>query len=299
MQGNANTNQRSISGHLGYHWFLIVFALLPSSVLTQRASIDPAEILRTGNIEAKREALFQLRNQRSANSSRIAAISLSDPNELVRATAAAAIVFLPPDEAAAALLPLLNDKFEFVRREAAYALGKAGSFSATDALLVRMQKDRTFEVRTAAAIALGDIGDPKAIETLATILKKRPKEDEEFLRRSAARSIGQIAQFARTGKTRALTPQNFLPDSYKNLEGSGTLPLAGRFPAIQNAVAELARVLQNNSEAADTRREAAFALGAIGDESAIPVLTLFSSSDDPYLAQISKEALLTLRSPER
>jgi HEAT repeat protein len=53
-------------------------------------------------------------------------------------------------------------------------------------------------------------------------------------------------------------------------------------------------VLENNNESDDTRRESAFALGAIGDAAAKPVLQRFVSSPDPYLAEICREALLKI-----
>jgi HEAT repeat protein len=53
----------------------------------------------------------------------------------------------------------------------------------------------------------------------------------------------------------------------------------------------LTGVLQNSSESEDVKREAAFALGAIGDAAAIPVLQANLNDQDYYLAQISREAL--------
>src|SRR6185369_1695644 len=79
-----------------------------------------AEKLRSGNTEDKREALFQIRNLRTEDASRIAVPALEDKYPIVRATAASSVLFLPKAEAAAALLPLLHDKDEFVRREGAY-----------------------------------------------------------------------------------------------------------------------------------------------------------------------------------
>jgi HEAT repeat protein len=58
------------------------------------------------------------------------------------------------------------------------------------------------------------------------------------------------------------------------------------------------RVLDNSNEANDTRREAAFALGAIGDRSAEPILSKYTSSSDLYLAAISKEALSKIQAVE-
>ena len=62
-----------------------------------------------------------------------------------------------------ALIPLLSDKDEFVRREAAYALGLTRSRSATAALTERLLKDKEDGVRGAAAVALGQIADEAAV----------------------------------------------------------------------------------------------------------------------------------------
>jgi len=246
----------------------------------------------TGSSEQKRSALFEIRNLRNASASRLALPALRDKEPLVRATAAGSVVFLPTNEASAALIPLLEDRTEFVRREAAYALGDAPNSAATAPLVRLMQKDKILEVRTAAAIALGRIGDVSAIESLSAILKTRPREDDEFLRRSSARSMGQIAQISVTGNPTVLTPQNFLPEKFKDLGASDAI---GAIPPIFTAAVDiLLNVLRNKNESDDTRREAAYSLGAIGDSRSIPTLQAYVTDADVYLAEICKEALLKI-----
>lgn len=249
-----------------------------------------------GNAEQKRDALFEIRNLRTPESSRLALPALKDGSEMVRATAAASVIFLPENEAVQALVPLLGDKAEFVRREAAYGLGLVGSGLATPALLKLLQNEKVMEVRTAASVALGGTGDPTAVPQLVSAFKGRPTEENEFLRRSAARSIGQIAQIIKTGKRRVVTPQNFLPEKYKDIPAGIPVDLTVRFPQFKEAVETLASVLKNKNEADDTRREAAFALGAVGDEAATKSLDAAIGSTDPYLAEIAKEAKLKIES---
>ena len=200
--------------------FCIFFAF--SAYFAGKISAQNLEVLdkqiQTGNTEQKREALFQIRNFQTSETSRIAVAALRDADEIVRATAAFSVIYLPKAEAAQVLLPNLQDKSEIVRRETAYALGKVGDDSAVNSLLQILNKDKVFEVRTASAVALGEIGDVSAIGDLVKILQKKPKEDEEFLRRAAARSIGQIAQIVQTNEEKVLTPENFLPDRYKDLK---------------------------------------------------------------------------------
>lgn len=246
----------------------------------------------SGSIEEKRSALFEIRNLRSPAASLIAVPALRDKDELVRATAVSSVVFLPKPDAARELIPLLTDRAEFVRRETAHALGEVGDASGALPLVRLMQGDKILEVRTAAAIALGKIGDPAALESLLGILRQRPREEDEFLRRSTARSIGQIAQKGMTGDSSVVTPQNFLPDKFKDL---GPDDPANDRPRFSTSVDVLIGVLRNTSESDDTRREAAYSLGAIGDAKAVTALQAFTSATDPYLAEIAREALLKIR----
>ena len=245
----------------------------------------------SGNSEQKRDALFQIRNLRSEIASRSALPALRDRDAIVRATAAASVVFLPKLEAVAALSPLLGDKDLFVRKEAAYALGLVQSADAAPPLIELLSREKDLEVRSAAVIALGSSGNPSAVEPLLSILRSRSNEDSEFQRRSAARSIGQIAQMAKTSEPFVVTPQNFLPERFKTRLGDD---LTFRLPAFTAAIPVLSSVLQSRNESDDARREAAFALGAIGSTSAEAVLRTNQKSPDPYLAEISKEALLKL-----
>jgi HEAT repeat protein len=248
--------------------------------------------LASGNVELQRNALFQIRLLKTEEASRLAIPSLNDKNELVRATAASAVINLPGPDAVSVLVPLLKDKTEFVRQEAAFALGDVGDISATTPLLRVVQKDSN-AVRNAAVVALGKIGDPSVIDALLAILKKKPSEDNEFLRRSAARSIGQIVQIQKTGRRDVITPQNHLPVKYKE-----TPVETGSFVPASGLTATLAAVLQNSKEADDTRREAAFALGVIGEPNSISLLRSNLNSPDAYLAEICKEALLKLGQPQ-
>jgi HEAT repeat protein len=278
-----------------YLSFLFLAFLASFAVNSSAQDLDSLALaLRSGTSEQKRDALFQIRNLQTEQASRVAIPALKDADEMVRATATSAVVYLPPDEAAQALIPLLNDQKPFVRKEAAYALGDVEHWSATDPLLSVMRNDKDAEVRTAAVIAIGKLGDLDAINALTAILKRAPKEDEEMFRRATARSIGQMANLIRTGNTHVITPQNFLPDEFKSVGNRNALK-PGRIKVdLPPIFAVLTAVLKNKKEADDTRREAAFALGAFGDSSAVGILESHLNSPDPYLAEISKEALLKL-----
>lgn len=220
--------------------------------------------LKSEDIEERRDALMRLGNFKRADASRLAAAGLTDLAPMVRATATHAILSLPASEAATLLIPLLQDKLEFVRREAAYALGQTRSRTATAALSSVLLADKEIGVRGAAAVALGEIGDESAVIPLAQMLtgsspaKKKAKAGEDmFVRRAAARSLGQI-------RSRA-------------------------------GVSVLITTLSSDANDMDVRREAAMALGLIGDSSAGPALQAALSSSDPYLSEAARDALRRLR----
>lgn len=221
--------------------------------------------LSSGDEEERRDALMRLGAMHRAAASRVALPALSDPSPIIRVTAAKAILSLDPAESAAALLPLLNDKDEFVRRETAYALGQTHSRTATAALSERLLSDKEAGVRGAAAVALGNIADEAGVVALASTLapglsapanSKRKREENEFVLRAAAEALGQIK--SRTG-----------------------------VPALLSAVS-------NEKLPTDVRREAVRALGLIGDPSAIPTLKSASLSEDPFLSQLAHESIRKL-----
>lgn len=242
-----------------------------------RQSLTPAQReiererarLAHGSEEERRDAVTRLGAMRRPDASRAAAPALRDASTIVRATAARAVTSLAPDEAARLLLPTLNDKQEFVRRETAYALGLTRSTLAVEALTTALARDKESAVRGAAAVALGQIADARAVPVLSEVLGRRiartgflnritfrKTEENDFVRRSAAVALGQI----------------------KSRDG----------------VPALVAALTNERAGDDVRRESARALGLIGDPAALPALRAASASRDPYLSQIALEALRKL-----
>ena len=274
---------------------LLIAVFTGNLVFAQTSPLNTLEVIseqiRNGNTEQKRDALFRIRNLQTAEASQIAVSALNDSSEIVRATAAYSIIFLAKEQAARVLLPLLRDKSELVRREAAYALGEVASSDATAELLQILQSDKKIQVREAAAVALGKIGDVLAVDSLTKILQTNSKGDAEFLRRAAARSIGQIAQIIQTDKIKVRTPADFSSEKAINVEQPNFLFLTEKFPIFDIAINVLIKTLANAGEVRDVKREAAFALGAIGDEKAIQILQANLNNEDYYLAQISAEAL--------
>lgn len=248
---------------------LLLFGFLPG--FFQLAAQSQGEIdkqrqrLSSAETEERRDAALRLGQMKRADTSRLAAAALTDSAPIVRATATRAVLSLPADEAARLLIPLLKDRDEFVRREAAYALGETHSRAGVQPLVAALASDRQESVRSSAAVALGQVGDEGAVVPLTEVFTRRYKvssgflrrkkqlPENEFVRRAAARSLGQIGSRA--------------------------------------AVPALVSVLSNEQAEPDVRREAARALGLIGDPAATSALRAALASTDPYLSRIAYEAL--------
>lgn len=246
-----------------------------------QASLTPLQLaiksqtdrLSSSDVEERRDALMKLGAMARPEASRAASAALGDRDAIIRITAAHAVLSLNPAEAAALIIPLLRDRDEFVRREAAYALGRTQSTSAVQPLVASLETDSAAAVRGAAAVALGQIADPSSMSALANSLTRRfpapgfasrgarrRAETDEFVRRSAAVALGEIGS--------------------------------------REAVPSLIAALNDQNNADDIRREAALALGRIGDASAAPALRAAIGSRDPHLSRAAFEALRKLRPTE-
>lgn len=254
---------------------LFAFVWLSCAVVSAQESrnLTPVQLeiqtqqrrLSSSDVEERRDAVMRLGSMRLAAASRAALPALRDAEPIVRATAAKAILSIGGDESAGLLLPLLNDKDEFVRREAAYALGHTRSRSATAALSDRLLNDKEDGVRGAAAVALGHIADEAAVIALVGTLapelsapakKKQKRQSNAFVLRAAAVALGQIRSRAGT--------------------------------------AALVSALNNEKLPSDVRREAARSLGLIGDPNAAAALKAATTASDPFLSEIAHEALKRL-----
>ena len=239
-----------------------------SSELTPRQRSIEKERLRlsSGDQEERRDAVMRLASMKHPDASRAASSALADSASIIRATATGAVLSLPSEQAVVLLLPLLKDKNEFVRREAAYALGETRNSRAVEGLVAALETDKESGVRGAAAVALGLIGDEKALNPLAGSIdlkihssltsdprKKSKVEKDVFVQRSAVRSLGQIGS--------------------------------------RIAVPVLSAAMTNERLTFDVRREAANSLGLIGDPSAVPVLRTVLDAPDAYLSKAAFDAL--------
>jgi HEAT repeat protein len=260
----------------------LLFIIIPAPATAQQSASTASQLtpfqlevekqrrrLTSSETEERRDAVMQLGQMKRPESSRAAALGLRDSSAIIRATAAHAVLSLPPDEAAALLIPLLQDRDEFVRQETAYALGETRSRVCVNALVTILGRDKKDSVRGAAAVALGQIGDESAVVILTQLLGRRvpasgllnrvrrsKKDENEFVRRAAAHSLGQI-------RSRAAVPA-------------------------------LTAVLLDERAPDDVRRESATSLAMIGDPSSVAAFRALLTARDPYLSRIAYESLSKL-----
>ncbi len=207
--------------------------------------------LRSADQEARRDAAMNLARIEGAAATSALLSALRDASPLVRAVVVAGLGERADASVASAIAAqLASDKDVFVRKTAAYALGRCAGTQRTSALIAAL-KDKDPEVRGAVAVSLGDHPDPAAIGPLAAALSDK----SAFVRAQAARALG--------------------------INGPG---------ARQTASALIGLLASDRDW--EVKRQAAIALGPIGDRSALPALELATHDSDPFLVQ---EALASIR----
>lgn len=292
QQGRLNLKAiRSTFFSVGAGFAVLMCVISAVFVNGQESVQDLERTISFGTDEEKRTALYAVRILGSEQAARAALSGLSDRSPVIRATAAGSLSALPPPEAVQALIPLLGDDVSFVRKETAIALGRTGSSAAAQALEKFLMKEKKTELRAAAAEALGATGLASSVGSLTDVLSRKASESRQFERRSAARAIGRIALRVQQEPDLLTTPQSFLPSKFKLSIRNKRGDLTDGSPVFGRAEQVLLRVMNNPKESADTKREAAFALGEIGAAGARPVLEQCSRGVDPYLSEACEEAL--------
>lgn len=184
----------------------------------------------------------------------------------------------------------------YVRQYAAIGLGNIADMRAVDPLIVAL-KDESWQVRETAASALGKIGDKRAAEPLIFLLDDVSGE----VRLAAAKSVKQIdwqpgnsatgaiywiskgdwAKCVEMGPIAVRPLINFLMNrrSDEEIEGAGQA-----LAMIGTSDADLAPLTKRLTSETDTlkRRNAATALGWIGNKSAVPLLVKTLLEDEEW-----------------
>lgn len=162
----------------------------PSPVNSKQSSQSEIERytsqLKSSDEEARREATLMLVALETPATIPALTSALNDTSERVRALAITGLARLGDSSLVSIIAArLAQDKKPFVRKSAAYALGKLGSAEGTAALVAAL-KDKDIEVRCAAAVALGEYSDASAIAPLTVALQDK----SEFVRAQSARALG-------------------------------------------------------------------------------------------------------------
>jgi len=158
---------------------------------------------------------------------------------------------------------LQNDEAPSVRRVAAWALGKKGAREAADVMATQLGKESDARVREMIAWALAETGARSGTAALTSALRR--DEDDNVREtaawaladlgdRSAVDALGSAAENDRSSRVRGTAAW-----AIGQLHGNGTKAPSG-----------LLKVLKDDSD--DARLKAAWALGQVGDASAVDAI---------------------------
>jgi HEAT repeat protein len=158
---------------------------------------------------------------------------------------------------------LQNDEAASVRRVAAWALGKKGAREAADVLATQLGKESDARVREMIAWALAETGARSGTAALTSALRRDEDDDvretaawalADLGDRSAVDALGSAAESDRSSRVRGTAAW-----AIGQLHGNGTKAPSG-----------LLKVLKDDSD--DARLKAAWALGQVGDASAVDAI---------------------------
>ena len=200
----------------------------------------------------------------------VAALSaaLQDSDHHVRKVAADGLGRIGDARAVEPLSAALKDSDDSdsnVRRAAVEALEKIGDTRAVEALIAVLKDSHRWVVRPAAAYALGRIGDARAVEPLIAALK----DSHSDLRRAAVEALEKI------GDARAVEA---LMAALKD-DGELVHEAADAMVKFGTATVEPLMVALKDGDC-NVRKQAAYALGRIGDVRAVePLIAALKDTD--------------------
>lgn len=273
--------------------------------------------LRDPDAQVRAEAAARLAYWEQPDVVQALAHALTDPDASVRQAAAHSLAELKDAESGRLLLPWLDMDDAFVKASVLRALRElrlAESFAPA----LRAASDANASVRLEAVGVLGWLKQQQALQTLVALARADVHAD---VRRAAAGALGlaaglsmdatvlpallaalqdpvwQVREEAATtlGKLSLVASANALvaalEDDYWQVRQRAARAL-GRLKQ-QSAIQPLvAHALQHSS--ANLRKEAAVALGEIGDPSAIPALEAAGQDSDPDVRKLARLALTNI-----
>lgn len=202
------------------------------------------------------------------------------------------------------------------RREAALMLG-AMRDAATAPVLTTALADKAERVRAAALAGLGLLNDPALVPLIANSLLK---DKSPFVRKTAAYGLGQTASreavpplitalrdkdmevrgatvvaLSKIPDAAAIAPLiQALADKSSFVRAYAAAALGANGRSAASAVPGLIKLLTTD-DGPEARRQAATALGLIGEPAARPALERAERSADPYLSQAAREAIALIK----
>lgn len=210
---------------------------------------------------------------------------LSAPEEERRLDAVITLGAYRSAAVVSALASALRDRSPRVRAAAATGLAAAAGPDSVPALAEALDREKKASVRKSLAHALGSVADRRSTPALLSALKDKEAE----VRGAAAVGLGRYAD-------PSAVP--FLVEALTDRDAFVRARAAAALGTIANdsrpAVPALIKLLSSD-ENAEARRQAAHALGAIGDPAALSALEQTSQSEDPYLSQAAAEAIRRIK----
>jgi HEAT repeat protein len=192
---------------------------------------------------------------------------------------------LKSEAASRVAVPALKDKNEIVRATAARSILALPGDEAAQALLPLISDRKEF-VRKEGAYALGETKSPLAV---APLIERLRKEGKDEVRGAIAFGLGNLGDVRAEEVLMSVLAKN------KNLFVQRSAARALGEVRSKTSVPILIAILRDPSREDDVKRESAYALGLIGDESAKEILEANLDAKDYLLAQICKDALAKIR----
>jgi HEAT repeat protein len=206
---------------------------------------------------------------------------LKSSGEEERREAAMQLARLKSEAAFRALASAVNDPSPRVRAAVVASLAERGDESAVPLLAARLATDKDQFVRKATAYALGRFHEGERTGALAGALRDKDPE----VRAAAAISLGDHADAGAVAPlASALSDKN----DFVRAQAARALGVNGR-AAVQTVPALMTLLTKDGDN--EVKRQAAGALGQIGDRSALPALERATHDKDPYLAQAAIDAI--------
>ncbi len=228
--------------------------------------------------------------------SAVTALKTDDPNPCMKAANALGFMREDAAEAVPALIDVLEDSYEPVRRNAIYALGAIGELSVEPLIDALEAEKEAFEMEPIlhicdAAHGLAAVGAP-AVSVLISALQ----DERENVRASAVYALGEMGPVAAEAVDALIA---LLTDESEEVRRHATSALGMIKVPTSKTVPALVKVLRN-PEDTDLAFFAAQALTRIGPDAteAVPALRDALMSESAYVRGFSSEALSRIGTAE-